>query len=132
MNLAVSLKNKGHRVIIYTPHHDPKHCFAETIDGTIPVEVAGRAFPRTIFGKGLAFCSLIRMWLCTLYLICFGFRFDLVIVDQVNTKFFIHQIQIDFLALKNIFSDCNLSGKCCSSPLEVFQQKMLVLLPFPR
>ena len=84
VNLAVSLKNKGHRVIIYTPHHDPKHCFPETIDGTIPVEVAGRAFPRTIVGKGLAFCSLIRMWLCTLYLICFAFRFDLVIVDQVS------------------------------------------------
>lgn len=45
VNLAVALKNKGHSVIIYTPHHDPKHCFEETRDGTIPVEVAGRLFP---------------------------------------------------------------------------------------
>lgn len=27
VNMAVALKNKGHNVIIYTPHHDPKHCF---------------------------------------------------------------------------------------------------------
>lgn len=27
---------------IYTPYHDPKHCFKETIDGTIDVEVRGK------------------------------------------------------------------------------------------
>lgn len=35
VNLALALQNKGHTIKIYTPYHDPKHCFKETIDGTL-------------------------------------------------------------------------------------------------
>ncbi|EAR97317.1 alpha-1,3-mannosyltransferase ALG2 (macronuclear) [Tetrahymena thermophila SB210] len=84
VNMAVALKKQGHNVIIYTPYHDPKHCFQATIDGTIPVEVRGAIVPQTIFGKLWALCATIRVIFCTLYLICFGFKFDVVIVDQVS------------------------------------------------
>lgn len=84
INMAVAMKSKGHNVIIYTPHHDPSHCFSETIDGTINVEVHGNLFPRTIFGKMWAFCAMIRVILCTFYVIFYGFKFDLIIVDQVK------------------------------------------------
>lgn len=47
---------------LYTPHHDKKHCFKETIDGSLEVEVHGNLFPRTIFGKCVAMCAWIRMY----------------------------------------------------------------------
>lgn len=46
INLAVALKKKGHYVKIYTPYHDRSHCFEETINGTLDVEVRGSLFPR--------------------------------------------------------------------------------------
>lgn len=62
INLAISLKNKGHSVKLYTPYHDKAHCFKETIDGTLEVEVRGNIFPRTIFGRCVALCAWIRMY----------------------------------------------------------------------
>ena len=34
VDAALGLQKLGHRVAIYTSHHDPKHCFEETRDGT--------------------------------------------------------------------------------------------------
>jgi alpha-1,3/alpha-1,6-mannosyltransferase len=45
------LKNKGNFVKIYTPYHDKNHCFPETKDGTIPVEVRGNLIPPKIKGS---------------------------------------------------------------------------------
>lgn len=67
VNLAVGLKNKGNYVKIYTPYHNPDHCFKETKDGTLDVEVRGGIFPRSIMGKCIALCAMIRMILCTLH-----------------------------------------------------------------
>lgn len=33
IDAAVGLQNRGHRVIIFTSHCDPKHCFDEARDG---------------------------------------------------------------------------------------------------
>jgi alpha-1,3/alpha-1,6-mannosyltransferase len=33
VDAAVGLKNRGHRVVIFTSHCDPKHCFDEARDG---------------------------------------------------------------------------------------------------
>jgi len=68
-------------VKIYTPYHDKKHCFKETIDGTLEVEVRGNLFPASICGKGKAFCAMMRMILATIYVIFFGGYFDVIIVD---------------------------------------------------
>ena len=40
VDAAVGLQNKGHSVVMYTSHHDKNHCFQETRDGTLNVEVA--------------------------------------------------------------------------------------------
>lgn len=48
INMAIALQQKGHYVKIYTPYHDKNHCFKETKDGTIDVEVRGSLFPRSI------------------------------------------------------------------------------------
>lgn len=46
INFALALKHEGHTVRIYTPFHDPEHCFKETIDGSLRVDVHGSLFPR--------------------------------------------------------------------------------------
>ena len=33
VDAAVGLQNRGHNVVIYTSHCDPKHCFDEARDG---------------------------------------------------------------------------------------------------
>jgi alpha-1,3/alpha-1,6-mannosyltransferase len=84
VNYALALQKKGHYVKIYTPFHDPNHCFKETKDGTIDVEVRGGIFPQTIFKKFWTLCAIIRMILCSLYVCLYGGKFDLIIVDQVS------------------------------------------------
>jgi alpha-1,3/alpha-1,6-mannosyltransferase len=81
INFALALQKKGHFIKIYTPYHDIDHCFKETRDGTLPVEVRGNLFPREILGKFTAFCAIIRMILATLYVIFYGGKYDIVIVD---------------------------------------------------
>jgi len=84
INLAIALQNQGHYVKIYTPYHNPNHCFKETKDGTLNVEVRGSCFPSHIFGKFVAFCAYIRMILAALYIIFYGGYYDCIIVDQVS------------------------------------------------
>lgn len=50
VNLAIALKSQGHYVKLYTPYHDRNHCFPETIDGTLDVEVRGNLIPAKIAG----------------------------------------------------------------------------------
>jgi alpha-1,3/alpha-1,6-mannosyltransferase len=57
--------------------------FSQTKDGTLPVEVHGNFFPRLICGKFHAFCETIRMTFCALWLIFFGPKYDLIILDQI-------------------------------------------------
>jgi hypothetical protein len=35
IDAAVGLQNRGHKVIIFTSHCDPKHCFDEARDGIL-------------------------------------------------------------------------------------------------
>lgn len=83
VNLALLCKKNGWDAKIFTPFFDPKRAFEPVKDGTIPVEVRGNWFPRRIFGRFQALCEYIRIFLCSLYIILFGEKFDLVIVDQV-------------------------------------------------
>ncbi len=84
VNLALGLQQKGHSIIIYTPFHDKNHCFKETANGTLEVEVRGNIFPRHIFGKCIALCAYLRMFFAALFMIFFGGYFDVIIVDQVS------------------------------------------------
>ena len=37
IDAALALKSRGHQVTFLTAHHDPSHCFTETVDGTLDV-----------------------------------------------------------------------------------------------
>lgn len=36
VDAAVGLQNRGHAVVVFTNHCDPKHCFDECRDGPLP------------------------------------------------------------------------------------------------
>jgi alpha-1,3/alpha-1,6-mannosyltransferase len=40
IDAAVGLQNLGHKVIIYTSHCDPRHCFDEARDGELLIACA--------------------------------------------------------------------------------------------
>jgi len=83
INLALTCKDLGWYVKIFTPSYDPNRAFAPTKDGTLDVEVRGNLFPRRIFGRFHALCEYIRMLLAAIYLVLFGGKFDMIIVDQI-------------------------------------------------
>lgn len=91
VDAALALQSKGHRVAFVTAHHAPPHCFPETADGTLAVSVAGAAFPRSLFGRCIAFCAYVRMILAAIWIL-WPWRDhstvprspDVVFVDQVS------------------------------------------------
>ena len=85
VNIALALKLSECKVTIITPRHDPSRSFKPTHDGTLEVLVKGNVFPSTIFGRAVAFCSMVRMLFASLYVIFFGGTFDYIIVDQVSS-----------------------------------------------
>uniref|UniRef100_T1JBD5 BIG2 domain-containing protein n=1 Tax=Strigamia maritima TaxID=126957 RepID=T1JBD5_STRMM len=85
VDAAMTLKNRGHSVKILTAHHDPSHCFKETIDGSLDVLSVGDWLPRSIFGTCFALCAYIRMLYLALYLMLISrLLVDIVVVDQIS------------------------------------------------
>ncbi|XP_043279865.1 alpha-1,3/1,6-mannosyltransferase ALG2 [Venturia canescens] len=84
VDAALALKSKGHKVNIVTTHHDPKHAFSETTDGTIPVIVVGDWLPRHVFGKLFALCAYLRMTYAAICIYFLGLEPDMVFCDLVS------------------------------------------------
>ncbi|RHZ79065.1 hypothetical protein Glove_152g73 [Diversispora epigaea] len=88
VDAASSLKAKGHKVVIYTSHHDKEHCFEETKDGALEVRVRGDTIiPPTLSGSFYAVCAILRQLHLTLSMI-FSDReeFDVIFVDQLSAN----------------------------------------------
>lgn len=88
VNVALAFKSKGHSVTIFTTHHSPDHCFAQTCgDGVLAknVCVVGDWLPRSFLGKGIALCSSIRMIYLALYMTLQWSVDDIVFCDGVST-----------------------------------------------
>ncbi|KAM5343172.1 hypothetical protein ACJ41O_014138 [Fusarium nematophilum] len=61
VDAAVGLQDRGHRVVIFTNHCDPKHCFDECRDGTLDVRVRGnRLVPMSILSRLTILCAILR------------------------------------------------------------------------
>jgi len=61
VDAAVGLQNRGHRVIIFTNHCDPQHCFDEARNGTLDVRVRGNSvIPPSIFSRFSILCAILR------------------------------------------------------------------------
>ncbi|KAI1655722.1 glycosyltransferase family 4 protein [Daldinia decipiens] len=61
VDAAVGLQNRGHEVVVFTSHCDPKHCFDEARDGTLDVRVRGNTIvPPSILSRFSILCSILR------------------------------------------------------------------------
>ena len=60
VDAALSLQQLGHEVVIFTSHHDPRHCFEPTRDGTLKVQVMRTAIPRSILGSFHLPCAIVQ------------------------------------------------------------------------
>lgn len=117
INLALALEKKNYDVKIYTPHYDPNRCFEECKQ--LNIEVAGNSFPRTIFGRLIAFCAYIRMFLCAIYVAFFsGVNYDYFILDQVSFP-----IPILKLKTNKIIFYCHFPDKLLSTNRSGFLMK---------
>ncbi|KAL0083051.1 glycosyltransferase family 4 protein [Phycomyces blakesleeanus] len=85
VDAATGIQSKGHHTVIYTSHHDPKHCFEETRDGTLRVSVHGNSLPRSIFGRFYIVCAILRQLVLTLYILLWEKdSYDVMVVDQLS------------------------------------------------
>ncbi|KAI9226010.1 MAG: alpha-1,3/1,6-mannosyltransferase ALG2 [Piptocephalis tieghemiana] len=86
VDAAVGLQSHGHRVVVYTSHHDPSHCFEETRDGTLEVRVRGdKLIPRSILGKVSILCAILRSMQCAQALLKEeGENVDVIVCDQLS------------------------------------------------
>ncbi|KAG8861246.1 Alpha-1,3-mannosyltransferase-like protein [Tulasnella sp. 330] len=58
---SLSLQQRGHIVEIFTSHHDPKHSFEETNNGTLKVtEISTSFLPRSVFGGFHIYLAILR------------------------------------------------------------------------
>lgn len=65
VDAAVGLQNRGHRVVIFTSHCDPAHCFDEvrpaSSGGVLDVRVrGGSVVPATVLGRLAILCAIGR------------------------------------------------------------------------
>ncbi|CAK7272693.1 Alpha-1,3-mannosyltransferase-like protein [Sporothrix epigloea] len=63
VDAAVGLQNRGHRVVIFTSHCDPTHCFEEVRPdtGLLDVRVRGGSIvPATLLGRFAILCAIAR------------------------------------------------------------------------
>jgi len=86
VDAALGLQKLGHEVDIYTSHHDPKHCFDETRDGTLRVHHVVPPFPRSLKGKFHILLSHARQLHLTTHLLHpHSPTYDVYFVDQLST-----------------------------------------------
>ncbi|GAP83805.1 putative glycosyltransferase family 4 protein [Rosellinia necatrix] len=61
VDAAVGLQKRGHKIIIFTSHCDPAHCFDEARDGTLDVRVRGNTIvPPSVLGRFSILCAILR------------------------------------------------------------------------
>lgn len=86
VDAAIALST-NYSVSFLTNHHDPNHCFEETRNGKLKVEVVGDWLPRHFFGKFFALCAYIRMVYAAFYTVFFLSRaeqIDVIFCDIVS------------------------------------------------
>ncbi|KAJ1957120.1 Alpha-1,3-mannosyltransferase-like protein [Linderina pennispora] len=107
VDAALALQQRGHTVTIYTMHHDPAHCFAETRDGTLDVRVGGNwPIPPSLFGGLHIFCTILRSLFLARTIISDPMQYDVLFVDQLSAP-----IPLLKYAQAHIFFYCHFPDK---------------------
>jgi len=83
VDAAVYLRAAGHRVALFTAHHDHTRCFEETKDGSIDVRVYGDFIPLHLGQRLRAPCTIARACYLALRLATYKERFDIAFCDVI-------------------------------------------------
>ncbi|KAK0626957.1 glycosyltransferase family 4 protein [Immersiella caudata] len=98
VDAAVGLQERGHRVVIYTSHCDPSHCFDEARDGTLEVRVRGNTIvPTTILGRFAILCAILRQLHLILHIALLTYELH----DLAPDAFFVDQLSAGLPLLKS-------------------------------
>ncbi|VVA95785.1 unnamed protein product [Arabis nemorensis] len=84
VDAAVELVSHGHKVHVFTSHHDKSRCFEETLSGIFQVTVYGSFLPRHIFYRLHAVCAYLRCLFVALCVLLGWSSFDVILADQVS------------------------------------------------
>ena len=84
VDAAMHLRAAGHRVTVFTAHHDRTRCFEETKDGSLEVRVYGKFIPQQVRQRLRAPCAIARMGYLAVRLAAGKDRFDIVFCDLVS------------------------------------------------
>lgn len=84
VDAAVHLQAAGHRVALFTSHHDRDRCFEETGDGTLDVRVYGDFLPSHVGNRLRAPCAIARMAYLAWAMALSGKRFEVIFCDLVS------------------------------------------------
>ncbi|KAJ1984601.1 Alpha-1,3-mannosyltransferase-like protein [Dimargaris verticillata] len=121
VDAAVGLQTAGHEVTVYTSHHDTSHCFRETRDGTLNVQVLGNTIvPRTLGGRFHILCAILRGWHLVLQLLLHHHHaYDVIVCDALSAYIpplrLMHQPRILFY--------CHFPDKYLAKPSPHFLRK---------
>ncbi|KAK4174748.1 hypothetical protein QBC36DRAFT_302579 [Triangularia setosa] len=89
VDAAVGLQKRGCKVVIFTSHCDPGHCFDEARDGTLDVRVRGNTLiPPSILGRFSILCAILRQ----IHLVLSITIFSSELSEISPTGFFIDQL----------------------------------------
>ncbi|KAJ1732775.1 Alpha-1,3-mannosyltransferase-like protein [Coemansia biformis] len=85
VDTALCLQQRGHRVVLYTMHHDPSHCFEETRDGTLEVRVCRTwLVPQSVGGRLHILCTILQSLALARSVATAREQFDVLFVDQLS------------------------------------------------
>ncbi|KAJ2781321.1 Alpha-1,3-mannosyltransferase-like protein [Coemansia javaensis] len=85
VDTALGLQRRGHRVVLYTMHHDPAHCFEETRDGTLEVRVCRtRLVPSSVCGRLHILCTILQSLALARRVATDPAQYDVLFVDQLS------------------------------------------------
>ncbi|RHW72875.1 dolichyl-P-Man:GDP-Man1GlcNAc2-PP-dolichyl alpha-1 [Trypanosoma brucei equiperdum] len=107
------------QVIIVTNHHDPQRAFAETVDGTVTVQVFGSWLPASIKGRAKVFAATLRMCWAAWVTCWMHPDADCFMVDQVAAVLPL----LSFVApqIPRLFY-CHFPDQCCDGNRDENQQ----------
>jgi alpha-1,3/alpha-1,6-mannosyltransferase len=83
VDAALSLQQAGHRVTMFTAHHDRARCFEATRDGRLEVRVRGKFVPMHLAQRLRAPCAIARMASLAMARDIRHGQFDIVFCDLV-------------------------------------------------
>ncbi|KAK4460290.1 UDP-Glycosyltransferase/glycogen phosphorylase [Cladorrhinum samala] len=132
VDAAVGLQKRGHKVIIFTSHCDPAHCFDEARDGTLDVRVRGNTLiPPSILGRFSILCAILRQ----LHLILQIALFTSELSSISPSAFFVDQLSAGLPLLKMLLPGTPVFFYCHFPDLLLVQNrqnplKRLYRIPF--